>query len=307
MKANKKISTKIANHEGGQAYSLTPETELYTRVLTSLISEDKFYEKGGTSDDRIVGLAKKVDNEFLSGLAIYAREQMNLRSVPLVLASVLANKAKGKLVGNTIARVVQRADEITELLAFYAKINGRGLYKLKPISHQIKSGLGKSFNKFDEYQFAKYDRNKTAIKLKDALQLIRPKPISNEQQLIFDKIVKGELKTPDTWETKISTEGQKEDGNKTKAWEDLIREKKLGYMATLRNLRNILQTNVSKEAISLVNNYIRNEKAVLNSKQFPFRFLSAYNIVREIASPYTSSVLDALEDAVLDLQTTCQN
>lgn len=69
-------------------------------------------------------------------------------------------------------------------------------------------------------------------------------------------------------------------------------------MATLRNLRNILEAEVSPEAMSKVGHDISDQKAVAHSKQLPFRFLAAYRELKSIDSPYVSSLLEALEKAV---------
>ena len=70
------------------------------------------------------------------------------------------------LVGETLARVIQRADELTEFLAIYWK-DGR-----VPLSGQVKKGLAAAFGKFDAYQLAKYDRP-GPVRLRDALFLAR--------------------------------------------------------------------------------------------------------------------------------------
>ena len=108
------------------------------------------------------------------------------------------------LVGDLTSRIVQRADEITELLAYYSIANSRTeLKKLNKLSKQLQRGLSAAFNKFDEYQFAKYNRD-AAIKLKDALFLVHPKAKDESQQALFDKIVQDELAIPYTWETELS-------------------------------------------------------------------------------------------------------
>ncbi len=56
MKFNKKNSNKTTNHEGGKAYSLTPERDLYVLVCSSLM-EEKFYEK---SDEQLQRLKKLI-------------------------------------------------------------------------------------------------------------------------------------------------------------------------------------------------------------------------------------------------------
>jgi 60 kDa SS-A/Ro ribonucleoprotein len=309
MKFNFALKSKAketVNHEGEKAFVLTPQLELYTAVATAGLS-DQFYEKAADKVQRIRELIAKNDPVFVAKLAIYAREQMYLRRIPLVLAVELAKQQSGNaVVGQLTNRVVQRADEITELLAYYAIANERkNVKKLNRLSKQLQKGLAEAFNKFDEYQFAKYNRD-AAVKLKDALFLVHPKAKDEAQQVLFDKIVKDELQVPYTWETELSAVGQVKykTAELRKAafrakWEELINSGKVGYMAMLRNLRNILEAEVSKEALNKVCNYIANEKAVANSKQLPFRFLAAYRELKAVDNGRVSKVLDALEDAVL--------
>jgi len=303
LKRNKAVT---GNHENAKAYKMTPELELYTAVVTTGLN-DTFYESGNGRLQRIRELINNCDPEFTAKLAMYARTQMNLRSIPLVLSVELAKIAAGSItVSKTVNNVIKRADEITELLAYYQIANERvGTKKLYRISKQIQKGLVQSFNKFDEYQFAKYNRN-TDVKLRDALFLVHPKPKDENQQALFDKIAAHTLAIPYTWETELSMLGQQKFENdaarksafKTK-WEELIASKKIGYMALMRNLRNILEAGVSGEYIAMLCEYISNEKAVAASKQLPFRFLSAYREVKSINSGYVGTVLSALEDAVM--------
>jgi len=308
MKFNflKKSNNVVINNEGAKAFTITPAEELYSAVVTTGLS-NVTYEKGTDRLARIQALINKNDLEFVAKLAVYARKEMYLRSVPLVLTTELAKHTSGTdLVSRTVDGVIQRADEITELLAYYQIANERTeVKKLNKLSKQIQKGLVKSFNKFDEYQFAKYNR-KAEVTLKDALFLVHPKAKDENQQAVFNKIVNDTLETPYTWEVELSVLGQKkfaDDIEKKSAfkkkWEELIFSNKLGYMATLRNLRNILEADVSSDAMYKVCSYLSNEKAVRNSKQLPFRFLAAYRELRTIDSKYTSSVLEALEDAVM--------
>ena len=309
MKFNFAFKSKVketVNYEGAKAFVLTPQLELYTAVATAGLS-DQFYEKAADKMQRMRELIAKNDAAFVAKLAIYAREQMYLRSIPLVLAVELAKQQSGNdVVGKLTNRVVQRADEITELLAYYAIANGRTeVKKLNKLSKQLQKGLAAAFNKFDEYQFAKYNRD-AVVKLKDALFLVHPKAKDEAQQALFNKIVKDELQVAYTWETELSALGQqkydtaelKKAAVKAK-WEELIFSNKVGYMATMRNLRNILEAEVSKEALEKVCAYIANEKAVANSKQLPFRFLAAYRELKELNNGRVGNVLDALEQAVL--------
>jgi len=270
MKFNvKRIWSNLTkNYEGAKAYTMSEKMELYSAVVTASLS-DTFYEKENDRLKRIQNLIEKNDVEFTAKLASYARSKMNLRSVALVLAVELAKKSNGNsVVKNTVNNVVQRADEITELLAYYELANKRsGTKRLNKLSKQIQKGLAASFNKFDEYQFAKYNRN-TAIKLRDALFLVHPKAKDENQQAIFNKITNDTLAIPYTWETELSALGQntfENDAAKKAAfkakWEELIDSGKLGYMALLRNLRNILEADVSFEHVEKVGNYLSNAKS----------------------------------------------
>ena len=83
------------NHEGALAWRMTPEWELYTTVVTTMGVEDKFYEGGEERVRRIADLVRKVEPEFVAQLAVYTREEMHLRSVPLLLLVELANCHQG--------------------------------------------------------------------------------------------------------------------------------------------------------------------------------------------------------------------
>jgi 60 kDa SS-A/Ro ribonucleoprotein len=296
----------LRNHEGAKAWAMGPEMELYAAVVTTSLS-DKFYESGSDRLGRIRELIGKVAPEFVAQLAVYAREKMYLRSIPLVLTVELAKQHQGDaLIRKLVARVIQRADEITELLAYYQSANQRTeTKKLGKLSKQLQKGLAESFNKFDEYQFAKYNRA-AAVKLRDALFLVHPKPKDEAQQALFDKIAQDNLATAYTWESELSRAGQggfEDADDKSEAlgakWEELIGSGRLGYMALLRNLRNILSASVSDTAVQQVIIQLRNPLAVRKSKQFPFRFLSAYRELQELSHPLTPQVLEALESAVL--------
>jgi len=297
---------QTVNHEGEKAWKLSPALELYTAVATAGLN-DKFYESAGESLTRIRELIRQNDASFVARLAIYAREQMYLRSISMVLAVELAAIHSGdSLVATLVERVVKRADEITELLACYSMANSRtGVKKLNKISKQVQKGLAAAFNKFDEYQFAKYNRQ-TEIKLKDALFLVHPRAKDQTQQVLFDKIVRDGLQAPYTWEVELSVLGQTNFGSEEQRqravkekWEELIYSGRLGYMALLRNLRNILEAKVSKEAIRAVYGILTDARAIAASRQLPFRFLSAYREIKGLTNGYTGRILEALEEAVL--------
>uniref|UniRef100_A0A8C7V7G8 TROVE domain-containing protein n=1 Tax=Oryzias sinensis TaxID=183150 RepID=A0A8C7V7G8_9TELE len=85
------------------------------------------------------------------------------------------------------------------------------------------------------------------------------------------------LKEPNTWEQLLSREG-----NKSATWEKLIDSKSLPFMAMLRNLRNLIIKGISEAHHKKILSRLTNQKAVVQSRQFPFRFLSAYKVIMEL-------------------------
>jgi len=246
------------SHEGAPARHISPEMQLRRSVLACLLWESQFYEDGVEIGGRIAELVPKVAAEKVAALAFEAREQSKLRHVPLLLVREMArHKTHRAAVSDTLARVIQRADELAEFVAVYWK-DGR-----VPLSGQVKKGLAAAFPKFDEYQLAKYDRG-GPIKLRDVLFLCHAKPRDEAQAAVWKRLIWGRLTTPDTWEVALSS-----GADKREAWERLLREQKLGALALLRNLRNMLEAGVDEP---LVLNALREMSA---ARVLPFRFLAA--------------------------------
>jgi len=256
-------------HEGGTASRTNLQELLRRSVLSCLLWENTFYEDGESIAERITTVADQCSPEFVSELAKEARNEYRLRHAPLWLSMSLIRRG-GKLAGQTLTDVVQRPDEITEALAMYWK-DGK-----KPLSNQLKIGLSNAFNKFDEYQLAKYNRD-SEIKLRDALFMVHAKPKDKAQAEIFKRLVDNELAIPETWETRLSA-GQ----DKKESFTDLLKRNKLGYMALLRNLRNMTEAGVNR---SLIEEKLRS--GATKSKALPFRYLAA-----AITTPSLESVLD---------------
>jgi 60 kDa SS-A/Ro ribonucleoprotein len=261
-------------HEGAPARNISPELQLRRSVLACLLWESQFYEDGVEIAGRIAELVPKVAAEKVAALAVEAREQMNLRHASLLLVREMArHKTHRAPVSETLARVIQRADELAEFVAIYWK-DGR-----VPLSGQVKKGLAAAFPKFDEYQLAKYDRG-GPIKLRDVLFVSHAKPRDEAQASVWRKLIWGRLTTPDTWEVALSS-----GADKREAWERLLREQKLGALALLRNLRNMREAGVDE---SLVLSALG---SMSTTRVLPFRFLAA--------ARYAPQWEEALERAML--------
>ena len=269
----------IHTHEGGKAKHVNAELELRRSVMACMLWEKQFYESGQDIADRIAGLIPKVAPEKVATIAVEAREQMKLRHVPLLIVREMArHNAHKHLVAGTLARVIQRADELAEFVAIYWKD------KKQPLSAQVKKGLAAAFTKFSAYQLAKYNRD-GSIKLRDVLFLCHAKPKDPEQEAAWKKLVDGTLEPPDTWEVALSS-----GGDKKAHWERLLSKNKLGAMALLRNLRNFNQSSVDEGIVLSALDKIKVERVL------PFRFISAARYAPQWEPQLETAMLKCLSE-----------
>lgn len=227
-----------------------------------MLWDKQFYLDGKTHAELVRDLVGKVAPEKVAALAETARTKFKLRHIPLLLARELARH--GKLQANALTNIIQRPDEMSEFLSIYWQ-DGK-----TAVSNQVKKGLAACFNKFSEYQLAKWDKNSAAIKLRDVMFLSHPRPQNQQQVDLFKRIASDALETPDTWETQLSG-----GADKCETFTRLMNEKKLGALAFLRNLRNMRDSGVSK---TLIRSYAQELDV---SKVLPFRYIAAARIVPE--------------------------
>jgi hypothetical protein len=269
-----------------------------------MLWENTFYEDGISIAQRISELIPKVSGDKVAAIAVEARENMKLRHIPLFIATEMTKyPTHTPYVKDTVARIIQRPDELTEILAIYQKtgrLNNENPNKLNKISKQLQRGIAEAFKKFNEYSLAKYNRD-NAIKLRDSLFLCHAKPEDGVRgynrkarkmgatvpnlpgSILFDKLVNDKLIIPDTWEVALSS-----GADKKSTWERLISEDRLGGLAILRNIRNMVQVGVSEELI---------KQAVLNMKIeriLPFRFIAAAKYTPKYETQLEQSMLRCL-------------
>lgn len=265
-------------HEGAPARTISAEMQLRRSVLACLLWENQFYEDGVEIASRIAELVPKVDAAKVAALAVEAREQMKLRHAPLLLVREMARYATHRaLVAETLERVVQRADELSEFLAIYWA-TGR-----QPLSAQVKKGLAAAFRKFDAYALAKYNRD-DPVKLRDVLFLAHAKPRDEAQAGVWKQLAEGELASPDTWEVSLSA-----GADKRETFERMLRENKLGALAVLRNLRNMAESGVDEK---LVKSALR---GLNTSRVLPFRFIAAARYAPQWEAELESAMYKSVE------------
>lgn len=242
----------------------------------------------------------------LLAIAHWLRKEGHCRQTPLVLlACAAASKSCQRFVRGYAPQIIRRADEIVGAYAAYRYLFG------KPIPSCLLKGIRDAFLNFDEYQLIKYNQSGKNPNLKDVLlQMPDRKPGKPVSRGMAEFLMNGSLVDKNgvdysesapltaaylrflkaannsswnkemeklaedakaTWEVVISQFG----GSK-ETWSSVF--PRMGYMAVLRNIRNMVLAGVDSRLIA---ERIADRKAVLRSKQFPFRFLAASNeIVR---------------------------
>jgi hypothetical protein len=307
---------RTTTHEGGAGHLREPKSELFLLAVTNMVGQDTFYESGGRRDDRYTQLVRRLaieDPEWTAGLLGWLRGDGNLRTASLVGAAEFTRArleagAHGRS-RQVVDSVLQRADEPGELLGYWTSRYGRALPK--PIKRGVEDAVGRLYT---ERALLKYDSVSKGFRFGDVIELCHPKPAAAPawQGDLFKHAIdrrhgRGEdvpgtlelvraraelaswpeaqrrelLSRPDaadvlrragmTWE---ALAGWLQGPMDRAAWEAVIPS--MGYMALLRNLRNFDDAGVSDEVAARVAARLADPAEVARSRQFPFRFLAAY-------------------------------
>lgn len=267
-------TTRTINKAKAIAFTESPKLELISMLLTNMV-QDQFYRPQGDTIERLRALVQLNDRKFAAKAGIYARTKFGMRSITHVLMAELSRESKG--LAKAFEKTIYRPDDITETLAYYLSN-----YNM-PLPAALKKGLRKAFGKFDAYQLAKYRGEGKSVSLVDAVNLLHPKPTEKNGSAIGD-LVTGKLKSTGTWESKLTKAGQdagddieKKEELKADAWAELIKEKKIGYFALLRNLRNIIEQ--APDQIEAACEMLTDEKLIKKSLVMPFQFDTAMQAV----------------------------
>mgnify|MGYP006935470909 CR=1 FL=1 len=298
-------SKPVKNLAGGHAYSTSDRYELVSLLLTSF-AKSKFHENADNQLERLTEIANRMiangDAEYLAKAALYARREFGMRSITHALASKIGSAVQADWKRKFFEVFPYRVDDITEVMAHYFQnyaVGKAGKYRAIPSA--MKAGFAKAFDKFDAYQLAKYRGEGKLVTLVDAVNLLHPKPVDRNREA-FEKLVAGTLKNTDTWEAKVSAAGNEAENAdefkdlKGNAFADLLREKRLGYLALVRNLRNILET--APEMVEEVCDLLTNESQIAKSLVFPFTYLDAFVELDKI--PVNNKAFATIKQKVMD-------
>lgn len=306
--AGKNNRELTVSQNGNIQFTKLEHQELYEVIVSTMFGKDSFYLSTNDMVSRarqlILNIVSKGDCDFIANLIIHAREEMNIRTMPIVATVMFADALRTHNVQypqlrRLVCDVIQRADQVTDLYAYALHTFGNK----NKVPMAIKRGVGDAFNKFNEYHFAKYNRN-GEVKIRDVLRIVHPVAVNVEQGEIFKKIMDDCLKVPYTWETELSVNGQlpvNERKSKKQLWTELVSSGKMGYMALIRNLRNICDAGIDADVMRThVCDVISDEKRVRVNRQLPVAYALALQALAEVNAPTAlkSALNTALEYSV---------
>lgn len=304
---------------GGKLEKLEERLQLVKNKLAGFASCEELDEVAREVVATAVDVANSKNPEDLLVIANWLRNEMNIRLTPQVLMVVASRiDATKSLVKKYAPHIVKRPDEIKTCLLAH-----RFFFGLKDLKNALARGLSETLAKFSEKALMKYD-GVDFPKWKDVLCWLPRKtgwPLSAELSKYF---ITGQVldpaKTPVVaarkalakktdfdaeakklakesmvnWEVLLSQFGS----DKKAIWSFLIEENLVGYMAMLRNLRNILEVRLANDIIQKVSDKISSKEEVLKSKQLPFRFLSAFDALQGMNGDCDAADLNELSAAV---------
>jgi hypothetical protein len=277
------------------------QRELYEALLTANLYHP-FYQQPAEQLASIRRLIGENDPLFVARLAVYFREQLDLRTLAFALTAELAGLCKDKaLTGRLAGRVIQQASEIPALLDhFEAAKNNGGVLKLPS---ELRKNLGVHFNRLDTYRYVRLTKAQQA-RLRHALSVVRPKAAGKAQQTLFRRIRQDRLPARNAWQSEYEAlQGQHYDSPDLRQstlrdkWKEGISAFRMGYKALLEKLPDVLAAGVSGKALKLAAEYLGNAAAVTGSGLPPWEFLEAYRRLHRTREGGAALLREAVEKA----------
>lgn len=280
--ANTPNTTNLA---AGQAFTQSVDMEIITILLTTFLNADKFYESKDETVVRLKALiaGQSYDPLFIAKAIIYARTVFGMRTITHVAAGEFAKIISGKSWARRFwERIVYRVDDMTEILAYLKETQGKTIKGKKrfPQIGALKRGFAAAFSKFSPYQLAKYRAADKDTKLVDVINFVHPMG-NNVEYTGIKGVLDGTLKNEETWEAMLSAAGNDPEA-KAKVWQTLLQGKKLGYLALLRNLRNIIEQ--APLHLSYALEALIDPTFIGRSLIMPFQYITAYKELQNMAS-----------------------
>lgn len=255
-------------YEGGAAFEKSLEQDWLNNLFSNML-ENRFYESAEDQMERYIKLTKqmlvKYGPKFVARAAVFARNELGMRSISQLTAAML-NPIYFEGKRDFYKNYMHRPDDVSEIFAI---LESRGEKR----SHGLVKGAGDYLSGLSGYQMDKYRMTKKNWSMIDLINITHPK------SEVIDKFCRGTLEKAGTWEQKMYAAKSKEERNKN--WRELVEQQKLGYLALIRNLNNILAAGVSESWIeTYLVPQLTNADKIHKSLVFPYQIYVAYKSLK---------------------------
>lgn len=259
-KFNEKVKpARESSYEGGENYK-KDVLEDWMNFLFSSKMDNSFYEGSREQQARFMELTNlvidKYGAEFAGKCAMFTRNDLGQRSTAQLVAAML-NGQSFERKRDFYKAFCHRPDDMSEIFAAVDMLGGKR-------SHAMIRGFADYMSGLTKYNIMKYQMKGKRYNMYDLINIIHPKSD------VIDGYMNGKLEAADTWEVNIST-GQD-------SWKNMVEGNRLGYLALIRNLNNILdEDDIDDDWIkrNLVDQLI-NEVSIKKSLVFPYQIYTAY-------------------------------
>ena len=319
MRFKEKTGAEV-NYMGGTSYRINPLDTLKMVTASSIFGEPQYYRNGEFApatipdgifkihelfkDHAIIGdhfegkktsevmemvIDAALDYDYAKTLdwALTLRKEYFMRLNPQVIMVRAAmhpgrkafTEAHPGTFGAINSVIMQRADEPASQLMYYLYRNG----SKQGIPSILKRSWAARLESLNAYQVHKYKN--TGIGMIDTVR------IAHAHSAVLDELMQtGDVKVGKedmTWEM------MRADG---KSWREIYEAGVLRHMALLRNLRGIFTEFNDVEFCKTVLEDLK--RGVKNGKQFPFRYYTAMDAIRNADINHKPLILDALEECI---------
>jgi len=302
------------NKEGFPAYRRTVEEEVLS-VLTTGSTANLFYVKAEENIKEMLEVLKKCeDTQFLAKATIYAREKGFTRTLPIA-SLVEISKRHPRLFRKVAARVCKNPHDWQQFIDV-----ARSKTIRKGVGSALKKRMIEALSEMSVYHAMKYpkavedminiarpheDVNPTVIRYikrkehegDEQLEALKIVKTSDNEDEIIEAIERGRLPY------EVVTGSVKK--MTSRIWEALLYQ--APYFNLIRNLNNFGRNGVfnKRENLDYAVRRITDEKAIKQSKLFPFRFYAAASMLVDFKGKdkIKNALLQALELSISNVPT----
>ena len=312
--ANKSVFATIAgkllpradarNHEGAQAYGLTPHQALAQLASTGTFNST-FYADAREQLDEVLKLAWQVEPDFLAKTAVHAFERGYMKDMPALLLAVLS-----QMQGNEFERAFGRIVRNGKMLRNFVQVMRSGATGRKSLGTRPKRLVQTWLE-----QAADVEIMRAAVgndpSLADVIKMVHPKPASASREALYGYLIGKPHDVDALPDVAKAFEAFKRDPSQPlpavpfqmltsvpltrEHWVQIAET--AGWQMLRQNLNTFARNGVF-EVEGFADRLARrlsNEGEVSRSRVFPYQLMVAFNNLVEGVPPV---IRDALQDAM---------